>query len=51
MIQTHYNNFLDLKLSREEKIFYNDCIDKNQSEINALNAEKNNLENNIIPNI
>ena len=38
-------------MSREEKIFYNDCIDKNQREINALNAEKNNLENNIIPNI
>jgi hypothetical protein len=38
-------------LSREEEIFYNDCIDKNQREINVLSDEKNNLENNIIPDI
>lgn len=51
IIQTHYNNFLNLKLSREEKNFYNDCIDKNQREINILSDEKDNLEDNIIPNI
>ena len=39
IIQTHYNNFLDLKLSRDEKIFYNGCIDKNQREINTLSDE------------
>ena len=30
---------MDLKLSREEKIFYNGCIYKNQREINTLSDE------------